>query len=127
MIQVGTKLNIIDNSGAKSAYCIKILKGYKRRYANIGDFIIVVVDSLRQHRKNITKVKRGETYKALILRSKNYEVNSFGDKYSFTENSVVLFTRQNKFLFSKVFGHVSEFLRSGKYLKVVTISYGILR
>jgi len=70
MIQVGTYLNVQDNSGARSVLCIKVLKGYRSRYAFIGDLILVSIKKLRTKRRLLSKVKKGEILKALIIRTK---------------------------------------------------------
>ena len=70
MIQPRTILHVSDNSGAKSAICIKVLGGYKKRYANIGDFIIVSIKALKSSSKAVAKVKKGEVCKALVIRTK---------------------------------------------------------
>ena len=67
MIQNGTYLNVIDNSGAKKVYCIQVKGGYKKRYARIGDIITVSVKMLRTKRRATSKVKKGEVLKALIV------------------------------------------------------------
>ena len=71
MIQTGTFLNIIDNSGAKEVCCIKVSKGYRRRYAFTGDVITVSVKSLKSKRKATSKVKKGDVVKALVVRTKS--------------------------------------------------------
>ena len=63
MIQVGTTLNVIDNSGAKKVYCIRIIKGSNKRYAYLGDSILVVVKTLRKKRRVLSKVKKGEIHR----------------------------------------------------------------
>lgn len=70
MIQVGTLLNVIDNSGATQVKCLKILKGYKRRYGYVGDLVLVSVKNLREKRKEFSRVKKGDICKALIVRTK---------------------------------------------------------
>jgi large subunit ribosomal protein L14 len=70
MIQNGTYLNVIDNSGAKNVCCIKVSPGYRNRYASIGDVITVSVKNLRTKRRATSKVKKGEVLKALVVRTK---------------------------------------------------------
>ena len=104
MIQSGTYLNVIDNSGAKDVCCIKVSKGYRRRYAFIGDVITVSVKSLRSKRKATSKVKKGDVIKALVVRTKTSKRDFSGKTLGFLENSVVLLTNQSKPIGSRVFG-----------------------
>jgi large subunit ribosomal protein L14 len=83
MIQNGTFLNVIDNSGAKQVYCIKILTGYKKRYAGIGDIIVVSVKSLRLKRRVTSKLKKGDVMKALIVRTKTSSISFSGEAIGF--------------------------------------------
>lgn len=127
MIQNGTFLNVLDNSGAKTVCCIKVSKGYKKRYSNIGDVIVVSVKSIRQRKNVISKVKKGEVVRALIIRiKKRTRVNSSFEFFSFDENAVVLLNKQNKFIGTRVFGPVSTFFRSTRFLKIVSMSSGII-
>ena len=78
MIQSGTYLNVVDNSGAKDVCCIKVSKGYRRRYAAIGDVITVSVKALRSKRKATSKVKKGDVVKALVVRTKTNQKDFSG-------------------------------------------------
>lgn len=126
MITQGTYLNVIDNSGAKKAYCIKILKGYRSRYAYLGDVILVSIHKLRSHRKSFSKVKTGELYKALIVRTKIKKFAYSGDSYQFLENAIVLLNKQNKFIGTRIFGAVPKFFRYTKYMRLVSISSSLV-
>ena len=87
MIQKGTYLNVIDNSGAKEVCCIHVLNGYRKRYAVIGDVIVVSIKSLRIKRRSHAKVKKGEVLKALIVRTKT-NIKSYAlEQLNFLENS----------------------------------------
>jgi large subunit ribosomal protein L14 len=127
MIQTSTILNIIDNSGGKKARCIKVICGYKKRYAYIGDIILVSIQSLRKKRKSTTKVKKGEIYKALIIRTNNKLFYLYGDSISFLENSIVILNKQNKLLGTKVFGSLLSKFRYSKYLRLVSLSAGLIK
>lgn len=70
MIQMGSSLNVVDNCGAKKAYCIKVMKGFKKKYAFLGEIILIVVRSLRKRRRKLAKVKKGEIYKGLVVRTR---------------------------------------------------------
>ena len=102
MIQVGTSLKVIDNSGAREVYCIGVLKGYKQRYATIGEIITVSIKKLRTRRRTFSKVKKGEVVKALIVRVKKQFKTKIGFM-SFFENSVILITSQNKLIGTRIF------------------------
>ena len=86
MIQQQTILKVSDNSGAKTVQCIKVLGGFKKKYAKIGDTIIVSVKQLRNKLKETTKVKKKEIYKALIIRTKTKFVKKTGHEFFFKEN-----------------------------------------
>ena len=122
MIQSGTYLNVIDNSGAKDVCCIKVSTGYRRRYSFVGDVIVVSVKSLRSKRKSTSKVKKGDVVKALVVRTKSKKKDFSGKTLSFLENSVVLLNNQYKPIGSCVFGSVPMALSFSKYLKVSSIS-----
>jgi large subunit ribosomal protein L14 len=126
MITQGTYLSVVDNSGAKKAYCIKIIKGYKSRYAFLGDIILVSIHKLRAHRKSFSKVKTGELYKAIIVRTKFKKLNYCGDSYQFLDNAIVLLNKQNKFIGTRVFGTIPKFFRYTKYMRLVSISSGLV-
>jgi large subunit ribosomal protein L14 len=126
MIQVGTVLNVIDNTGAKTARCLKVFPGYKRRYANLGDIILVSVKSFRSKRRDLLKIKKGELYYALILRTRCPKYVFSGDSFFYLENpAIILLTKQNKIVGSRIFGGLSKSFRYTKFLKVLSLSSGI--
>jgi len=126
MIQSGTFLNVVDNSGAKTVACIKILSGYRSRYASAGQVILVSIKSLRSKRRASSKIKKGEIYNALIVRTLAPMKSFQGDSFKFFTNSVVLLSKQNKFLGTRVFGIVPKSLRYTKFLKVLSLSPGCI-
>jgi large subunit ribosomal protein L14 len=126
MIQVGTFLNVVDNSGAKEVCCIRVLGGYRRRYASIGDVIVVSVKQLRKKRRLFSKVKKGEVCKALIVRTKIGLKYSSSDCLQFTTNSVVLLSRQNKLIGTRIFGSLPKQLRYTQYMRVISLSAGLV-
>lgn len=124
MIQQQTVLNVSDNSGAKTVRCIKVLGGFKRKVANIGDSIIVVVSQLRNKSRNKSKVKKGDIFKALIIKTKYNHLKLDGSILKFDNNSVVLLTKQEKPLGSRVIGPVPIKIKKSKFSKVSSISSG---
>lgn len=126
MIQVGTVLNVADNSGAKKAYCIRIINASKKRYGSIGDSILVVVKSLRKKRRASSKVKKGEIYPALIVRTKKGVSFKSSDNFFFLENSVILLNKQQKFIGTRIFGCLPKFFRFTKHMRVLSLCLGIV-
>jgi large subunit ribosomal protein L14 len=126
MIQQQTLLKVIDNSGAKTVKCIKVLGGFKRKYAKIGDCIIVSIQSLRNKFKETSKVKKREVYKALIIKSKkvfrkkNYEFTKF------EENSVILINKQNAPIGTRILEQIPYHLKKKKFQKFISISSGLI-
>lgn len=126
MIQIGSYLNVVDNSGAKKVACIRINASCKKRYAFLGEDIIISVKSLRSKRRVFSKVKKGDVLKALIIRTKKDNKNFLSNSFSFLQNSVVLFSRQNKLIGTRVFGGISKKFRFTKYMRLISLSSGIL-
>jgi large subunit ribosomal protein L14 len=124
MIQSGTYLNVIDNSGAKKVMCISILNaGYQQKYAQIGSLILVSVKSSK-FSKNM-KVKKGEMHPALVIRTKSTKFSFVSNYRSYFENSVVLLNKKNKLLGTRIFGTIPKQFKYSKYLKLVTLSSGL--
>lgn len=126
MIQAGTYLNVIDNSGAKEVCCIKVLAGYKRRYASIGDLIVVSIKTLRTKRRLTSKTKKGEVLRALVVRTKTGLKTFSGESLLFFENSVVLLNNQNKPIGSRIFGSLPQKFRFTKHLRLASLSAGLI-
>jgi large subunit ribosomal protein L14 len=126
MIQVNTSLNVIDNCGAKKAYCIKVSKGYRRRYSYIGDIILVVIQNIRSKRKLTSKVKKGDLYNALVVRTKFQKKNLSGNTIKFIENSVVILNKQKRLIGTKIFGAIPKHFRFTKFTRLISLSSGIL-
>ena len=115
-------LNIADNSGARSVMCIKVLGGSKRRYANVGDIIKVAV------REAIPtgKVKKGQVVNALVVRTKKGVRRRDGSLIKFDENAAVLLNQQNAPIGTRVFGPVTRELRSGNFMKILSLAPEVL-
>lgn len=124
MIQTETILRVTDNSGAKKVKCIKVLGGFKRKYANHGDLIIVSIRRVKQHKKKKVKIKEGEVIHALVVRTKAKIVRRNCTQVQCQENSVVLITNKNKPIATRVVGPVPKELRHSKFMKVASLSSG---
>ena len=118
MIQVQTELNVADNTGAKRVECIKVLGGSKRRSASIGDIIVVSVkDALPR-----AKVKKGDVYKAVIVRTSKDFKRSDGTAIRFDKNAAVLLDKQEEPIATRIFGPVTRELRSKKFMKIISLA-----
>lgn len=104
MIQKGSYLKIVDNSGGNFVSCIYVGKGYRKRYARLGDTIKVSVKNLRSHRRKGSKLKKGDVVKAVIVRAKSFFVNHSTRSRLLFENSAILVSDNFKYLGSRVFG-----------------------
>lgn len=128
MIQVGAFLNVIDNCGAQEVCCIKVSKGYRRRYAYVGDVIKVSVKSIRKSRRTTAKIKKGDVLKALVVRTKFVIVKkNFNEHIKFPRNDVVLINKQNKLIGTRIFGGLPKAIKYTKYLRLASLSAGIIK
>jgi large subunit ribosomal protein L14 len=127
MVQVGSKLRVSDNTGAKYVSCIKVLGGYKKRYAHIGDKLVVSVVSLRAKRRSQAKIQKGKVTYGIVVRTKIDKSSSANIKYSFIDNAIVLITQQGKPLASRVIGGVPKKIRYTRYMRIATLSAGIIK
>ncbi len=122
MIQMQTLLEAADNSGAKKLYCIKVLGGTRRRYATLGDVIIV---SVKEAIPN-SKVKKGEVMRAVIVRTVKEVRRQDGSYIKFDDNSAVLITPQNDPVGTRIFGPVARELRAKKFMKIISLAPEVL-
>lgn len=122
MIQQMTELLVADNSGAKLLRCIKVLGGTRRRYAGVGDIIVV---SIREAMPK-AKVKKGDVKKAVIVRTKKEIKRSDGSTIKFDENSAVLISDQGEPIGTRIFGPVARELRARKYVKIISLAPEVL-
>jgi large subunit ribosomal protein L14 len=125
MIQKGTFLKVIDNSGAKNVCCIRIVSNQKYRYAYTGDILLVSVKKLRAKRRFASKVKKGQLIRALVVRTKKKTSYFSGDNLSFFENSVVLLKKNNKLIGTRIFGLLPRSLRYSQYMRLLALCAGI--
>jgi large subunit ribosomal protein L14 len=126
MIQQRTVLKVSDNSGAKTARCIKVLGGYKKKYAKLGDFLVVSVQQLRNKSKKTSKVRKKEVCQALVIRTKAKMGKKDGFHLLFNENSVVLINKQGNPIGTRIIGPIPRILYQKKFQKFTSISSGII-
>ncbi|MDP2193277.1 MAG: 50S ribosomal protein L14 [Alphaproteobacteria bacterium] len=122
MIQVETRLTVADNSGAKEVLCIKVLGGSKRRYASVGDVIVVSVkDAVPRG-----KVKKGEVQRAVVVRTKQALDRPDGSRIHFDRNAAVLIDKKGEPIGTRIFGPVTRELRTAGYMKIISLSPEVL-
>jgi large subunit ribosomal protein L14 len=118
MIQQQSELDVADNSGAKRVECIKVLGGSRRRYAGLGDLIVVAVKEALP----TAKVKKGEVSKAVIVRTTYQYQRSDGSYIKFDANSAVLLNAQLEPVGTRIFGPVARELRGKKFMKIISLA-----
>lgn len=123
MIQKGSLLNVVDNSGAKRVSCIHIYNGYRKRYARTGDLIKVSIKAVRTG-TNI-KIKKGDVVKAIVVECKSPLTFFSGSSKVVVRKSVVLISNQNNFLGTRIFSFLDSSFKSTRYLRVLTLSNGV--
>lgn len=131
MLQQGSLFKIADNSGAKTAKCIKVLGGYKKKTSKIGDIVIVSVQELRNKFKITSKVKKGEIYRALIIRTKKNCTRKDGTVISFSKktrnsNSAILINKKGNPIGTRMSEPVPSMLKKKQLLKLISISPGFI-
>ena len=118
MIQMQSNLFVADNSGARQIQCIKVLGGSKRRFASIGDIIIVSIkDAIPRG-----KVKKGEIFKAVVVRTKKDFSRADGTSIRFDRNAAVLLDKQEDPIATRIFGPVTRELRNNKFMKIISLA-----
>ncbi len=118
MIQVESRLNVADNSGAREVLCVKVLGGSKRRFASVGDIIVVSVkDAIPKG-----KVKKGTVHKAVIVRTRKELQRQDGSTIKFDSNAAVLINAQGEPVGTRIFGPVCRELRSKKQMKIISLA-----
>ena len=122
MIQAETKLNVADNSGAKQLLCIKVLGGSKRRYASVGDLVVV---SVKEAMPN-SRVKKGEVMRAVVVRTAKEIRRPDGSYIKFDDNSAVLVNQQNEPIGTRIFGPVARELRAKRFMKIISLAPEVL-
>jgi large subunit ribosomal protein L14 len=122
MIQQESRLIVADNSGAKTVLCIRVLGGTKRRYASVGDKIIVTVKSAIP----AGNIKKGTVSKAVVVRTKKEVRRADGSYIRFDDNAVVLLTATEELRGTRIFGPVARELREKQYMKIVSLAPEVL-
>jgi large subunit ribosomal protein L14 len=118
MIQTTTRLDVADNSGARSVMCIKVLGGTRRHYAGLGDVIVVTVKEATPN----GKVKKGDVLKAVIVRTRKETNRHDGSYIRFDTNSAVLINAQNEPIGTRIFGPVARELRAKSFTKIISLA-----
>jgi large subunit ribosomal protein L14 len=122
MIQMQSILNVADNSGAKRVQCVKVLGGSRRKYAGIGDIIVVSVKEALPE----SKVKKGELRRAVIVRTAKAVGRPDGSYIKFDDNSAVLINNQKEPIGTRIFGPVARELRAKNFMKIVSLAPEVL-
>jgi large subunit ribosomal protein L14 len=122
MIQQESRLSVADNSGAKTVLCIRVLGGTKRRYASVGDKIVVAVKSAMPS----GAVKKGQVAKAVVVRTKKEVRRADGSYIRFDDNAVVILNTAGEMRGTRIFGPVARELRENNYMKIVSLAPEVL-
>ena len=122
MIQMQTNLDVADNSGARRVMCIKVLGGSKRRYATIGDVIVVSIKEAIPR----GRVKKGDVHRAVIVRTAKELRRPDGSTIKFDRNAAVLINKQGEPVGTRIFGPVTRELRAKKFMKIISLAPEVL-
>ncbi|QPJ61760.1 MAG: 50S ribosomal protein L14 [Candidatus Nitronauta litoralis] len=122
MIQLRTVMEVADNSGARKVQCIKVLGGSGRRYASVGDIIVVAVKEAEPH----SNVKKGEVKKAVIVRTRKELRRTNGSYIKFDSNAAVLVNDAREPVGTRIFGPVARELRAKRFLKILSLAPEVL-
>lgn len=122
MIQQQTRLDVVDNTGAKVAMCIKVLGGTRRRYASIGDVVVVAIKKAVPH----GDVKSGTVQRGVIVRTKADVAREDGSYVRFDKNAIVLLDKDNNPKGTRIFGAVARELRQRKFMKIVSLAQEVV-
>jgi len=118
MIQMRTILEVADNSGARRVQCIKVLGGSRRKYAGLGDVIVVAVKEAMPNQK----VKKGQTARAVVVRTRREYLRPDGSYVKFDENSAVLIDKEGTPIGTRIFGPVARELRGKSFMKIISLA-----
>ena len=126
MIQQESILKVNDNSGAKLVKCIKVLGGFKKQYATLGDIVVVSVQELRNKSKKTSKVLKGNIFRALIVKIKSKYKKKDGTTFFLKENAVALITKQGTPVGTRIISPLPKKLKKKKFLKFISLSLGLI-
>jgi large subunit ribosomal protein L14 len=122
MIQMQTRMDVADNSGAKEVMCVKVLGGSKRKTAAIGDVVVVSIKTAIPR----GKVKKGDVHRAVIVRTRFATKRQDGSSIRFDRNAAVLINKQGEPIGTRIFGPVARELRAKKFMKIVSLAPEVL-
>ncbi|MCC6221090.1 MAG: 50S ribosomal protein L14 [Deltaproteobacteria bacterium] len=122
MIQAETVLDVADNSGARKVLCIKVLGGARRRYASVGDVIVVSVQEAIPN----GKIRKGEVHRAVVVRTNKEIARPDGSYIRFDTNSAVLINNQKELIGNRIFGPVARELRGKDFMKIISLAPEVL-
>ena len=122
MVQVQTMLNVADNSGAKKVMCVRVLGGTRRRYARVGDLIVVTIKSAIPN----SQIKKGSVVRAVVVRTKKEYGRKDGTFIRFSDNAAVLVNEAGEPRGTRIFGPVARELRERKYMRIVSLAPEVL-
>ena len=122
MIQMQTNLEVADNSGARRVMCIKVLGGAKRRYASVGDIIVVSIKEAIPK----ARVKKGDVHRAVVVRTAKEIHRADGTSIRFDSNAAVLVNKQNEPIGTRIFGPVVRELRTKSHMKIISLAPEVL-
>jgi large subunit ribosomal protein L14 len=122
VIQQETRLDVADNSGAKEVLCIRVLGGSRRRYARVGDIIVVSIkDAIPR-----AKVKKGDVARAVVVRTSKATMRADGTAIRFDQNAAVLIDKKNEPIGTRIFGPVARELRAKSFMKIISLAPEVL-
>lgn len=122
MIQPKSRMDIADNSGARKVECIKVLGGSKRRFASVGDVVVVAVKEAMPN----SKIAKGSVHKAVIVRTAKEIAREDGSFIKFDDNSAVLINAQKEPIGTRIFGPVARELRARRFMKIISLAPEVL-
>lgn len=122
MIQLKSMLDVADNSGAKKVICVKVLGGSRRRYATLGDVVVVAVKEALPS----SKILKGSVHKAVVVRTAKEVLREDGSYIKFDDNSAVLINEQREPVGTRIFGPVARELRGKRFMKIVSLAPEVL-
>lgn len=121
MIQQKTILKVLDNSGAKKVKCIKVLGGFKKKTAKLGDIIVVSVQQLRNKNKHNSKILKGGVTRAIIVKTKNHLQKINGSFFKTTYNAVILINKQSNLIGTRILSALPKALKKKRFIKYLSL------